>query len=74
MRATEEEIEKRMGELEESFGAILPRSSKIEQIVDTAEKKKVDEATSAISAAANANAVYGNAAGEHDSGEVNALI
>lgn len=74
MRATEEEIEKRMGELEESFGAILPRSSKIEQIVDTAEKKKVDEATSAISAAADANAVYGNAVDERDSGEVNAFI
>ncbi|KAM5544447.1 hypothetical protein V8D89_002107 [Ganoderma adspersum] len=62
MRANEEKIEKRMVQLEASFGVILPRSSKIDGVADAAGKKKVEEVTSTISAAAAANHVYGKGA------------
>ena len=63
MQATEEEIKKRMGELEESFGAILPQHPKIEKIVCAAKTEKVEEVKLKIAATADTNAVYGRARG-----------
>ena len=57
-QANERDIEKRMIELEKSLGGLLPRSSRIEEIVHTAEKKEVSETEQALSAAVKENPVY----------------
>ncbi len=47
-----------MMELEKSLGGLLPRSSRIEEIVHTAEKEEVSETEQALSAAVKENPVY----------------
>ncbi|KAI1784673.1 hypothetical protein LXA43DRAFT_194926 [Ganoderma leucocontextum] len=60
MQANEADIEKRMGELENSFGVILPKSSRIQEIAHDVEKKKVEEVSLVIESTARANLVYGS--------------
>ena len=47
-----------MIELEKSLGSLLPRSSRIEEIVHAAEKEKVSETEQASRAAINENPLY----------------
>ena len=47
-----------MIELEKSLGGLLPRSSRIEEIVRTAEREEVSETKQALRAAVNENPVY----------------
>ncbi|PIL29442.1 hypothetical protein GSI_08384 [Ganoderma sinense ZZ0214-1] len=61
-QADEKQIEDREKQLMKSFSAILPRSSNIDRIASAAGKNKVEEVTSATSAAAAANPVYGSGA------------
>nr|VWO97729.1 Non-specific serine/threonine protein kinase (EC [Ganoderma boninense] len=56
--ANERDIERRMIELEKSLGSLLPRSSKIEEIVRTAEKEEVRETEQALRASVQENPVY----------------
>ena len=60
-QANEQDIQNRMRELEKSLGNILPQSStssRIEEIVQNAEKAQVQETTRTMSAAVDANPVY----------------
>ncbi len=58
MHANEQDIQKRMSELEKSLGSILPPSRKIEEIVQRAEEKHIREDTAQIDATVKANPVY----------------
>ncbi|KAI0793599.1 hypothetical protein C8Q74DRAFT_1314667 [Fomes fomentarius] len=58
MDANEQDIQKRMSELEKSLGSILPPSRKIEEIVQRAKEKQTQETTDLLDATVKANPVY----------------
>ena len=58
MHANEVDIQNRLRELERSLGGILPRSEKLEEIVNRAEAAQVQETAKEVDAAAEQNPVY----------------
>ncbi|TBU23615.1 hypothetical protein BD311DRAFT_768173 [Dichomitus squalens] len=57
-QANERDIEKRIAELEKSLGGILPRSSRIEEIVRTVEKEEVKKTGQELVATIEERPVY----------------